>query len=313
MPDAVCMDLKALRYVVEAAGLKSISKAAAQLHVAQPALSRQIRLLEEELGVPLLLRHRRGVEPTKEGLDFVRSAEILLRMAQQIRDDMGSRGTEPVGRIRLGFLPGPGDLIIGKLVADFLRQYPKVSFLLREALTADLTDALLAGKLDLAIMIHDVKHQDLHRKPLFSEDVWLAGVPSLWPFGKAKRLLPRQLHGLPLIHAAIVGNALSALVEDHNLEIRTVIEGDTRTAARAAARAGVGFMLVPASSVSVEIARNELAGAPVEGMEVRRGLFWRADHPLSRATVEFIAKLEGAVSALLAAKPSPIKRIASAD
>src|ERR1700735_2367385 len=101
MPDAVCMDLKALRYVVEAAGLKSISKAAAQLHVAQPALSRQIRLLEEELGVPLLLRHRRGVEPTKEGLDFVRSAEILLRMAQQIRDDMGSRGTEPVGRIRL--------------------------------------------------------------------------------------------------------------------------------------------------------------------------------------------------------------------
>src|SRR5262245_30705744 len=81
------MDLRALKYVAEAARLGSITKAAARLHVAQPALSRQIRLLEEELGVILLLRHRRGVRPTKEGLDFVRSAEVLLRMAQQIRDD----------------------------------------------------------------------------------------------------------------------------------------------------------------------------------------------------------------------------------
>ena len=101
------MDLKVLKSVVEAIRLGSITKAAAKLRVAQPALSRQIHLLEEELGVALLLRHRRGVRPTREGIDFVTSAESLLRMAQQLRDDMGSRADEPVGRIRLGFSPSP--------------------------------------------------------------------------------------------------------------------------------------------------------------------------------------------------------------
>jgi LysR family nitrogen assimilation transcriptional regulator len=302
------MDLRALRYVAEAARLGSITKAASQLNVAQPALSRQIRLLEEELGVTLLLRHRRGVEPTKEGLDLVRSAEALLGMAQKIREDMGSRVAEPSGRIRLGFLPGPGGLLIGQLVADFIRQFPKVTFLLREAMTAELNDSLLTDKLDLAVMIYDVRHQNLQRKPLFAEDIWLAGAPAQWPF-KSKTLSPRDLEGLPLIHATIIGVAWQRLAARHNVQFRTVIEGDARTAGRAAVKAGIGFMLMPGSSIAAEIARGELKGARVTGLEVRRGLFWRADHPQSRAVVEFMAKLDGAVAALKAAKPPLIRDI----
>ena len=304
------MDLRALRYVAEAARLGSITKAAAQLNVAQPALSRQIRILEEELGVVLLLRHRRGVKPTKEGFDLVRSAEVLLRMAQQIRDDMGARAAEPSGRIRLGFLPGPGGLLIGQLVADFVLLFPKVTFLLREAMTAELNEGLLTDKLDLAVMIYDVKHQNLHRKPLFAEDIWLAGAPSKWPF-KSKLLLPRHLEGIPLIHAAIIGTALERMAARHKLQYRTVIEGDTRTAARAAVRAGVGFMLMPVSSIAAEIARGELVGAPVQGLEVRRGLFWRSDTPQSRAVVEFMTRLDSAIATLKAAKGALIRDIAS--
>lgn len=305
------MDLRVLRYVAEAARLGSITKAAAQLNVAQPALSRQIQLLEDELGVALLLRHRRGVRPTKEGVDFVRAAEVLLHMAQQLRDDMGSRSAEPTGRIRLGFLPGPGTLLVGRLVAEFIGQYPKVTFLLREALTADLSESLLSDKLDLAVMIYDVKHQDLHRRPLFAEDVWLVGAPSIWRFGK-KPLRPQQLEGLPLVHAAILGNTLEKMAARHKLQFRTVIEGDTRTAAREAVRAGAGFMLLPASSVAEEISRGDVKGAPIEGFEVRRGLFWRTDRPLSRAVVEFIARLEGAVAKLKRAERSIIRDIPGA-
>jgi LysR family nitrogen assimilation transcriptional regulator len=305
------MDLRVLRYVAEAARLGSITKAAAQLNVAQPALSRQIQLLEDELGVALLLRHRRGVRPTKEGVDFVRAAEVLLHMAQQLRDDMGSRSAEPTGRIRLGFLPGPGTLLVGRLVAEFIGQYPKVTFLLREALTADLSESLLTDKLDLAIMIYDVKHQDLHRRPLFAEDVWLVGAPSIWHFGR-KPLRPQQLEGLPLVHAAILGNTLERMATRHKLQFRTVIEGDTRTAAREAVRAGAGFMLLPASSVAEEISRGDVKGAPIEGFEVRRGLFWRTDRPLSRAVVEFIARLEGAVAKLKRAERSIIRDIPGA-
>jgi LysR family nitrogen assimilation transcriptional regulator len=306
------MDLRTLRYVAEAARLGSITKAAAELNVAQPALSRQIRILEEELGVVLLLRHRRGVKPTKEGIDLVRSAETLLRMAQQLREDMGSRAAEPSGRIRLGFLPGPGGLLIGQLVADFVGKFPKVTFLLREAMTAELNEALLTDKLDLAVMIYDVRHQNLHRKPLFAEDIWLAGSPSHWPF-KIKSLLPRHLEGLPLIHASIIGIALERLAARHKLQYRTIIEGDTRTAARAAVHAGVGFMLMPVSSIAAEISRGELMGAPVRGLEVRRGLFWRSDHPQSRAVVEFMTMLDGAIAALKSTKGALIRDIASSS
>jgi LysR family nitrogen assimilation transcriptional regulator len=305
------MDLRALKYVAEAARLGSITKAASALHVAQPALSRQIQLLEDELGVVLLVRHRRGVLPTKEGVDFLKSAEVLLRMAQQLRDDMGSRAAEPAGRIRLGFLPAPGRLVLGKLMAQFIRQYPKVSFQLRESLTADLSEALLTDKLDLAIMVYDVRHQDLHRKPLFAEDVWLVGAPSIWPFGK-KPLRPQQLEGLPLIHAAILGSTLERISDTEKLQFRTVIEGDTRTAAREAVREGAGFMLLPESSVTDEVTRGELVGAPIKGFEVTRGLYWRADRPLSRAALEFIGALDLAVSRLKKVDSPIIRNIAGA-
>ena len=303
------MDLRALRYLAEVARLGSITKAAMKLNVAQPALSRQIRLLEEELGVTLLLRHRRGVKPTKEGIDLANSAEVVLRMVRRIREDMSSRSAEPSGRIRLGFLPGPGSLFIGQLVADFIRQFPKVTFQLREAMTTELKDGLLTDQLDLAVMIYDVRDQTLNREPLFAEDVWLAGAPARWPF-RQKTLLPKHLEGLPLIHASIVGVGLEKLAATHRLQFRTVIEGDTRSAARPAVRAGVGFMLMPASSVIDEIARGELAGAPVRGLEVRRGLFCRSDHPQSRAMLEFMAQIKACATALKVVKPAIIRDIA---
>jgi DNA-binding transcriptional LysR family regulator len=158
-------------------------------------------------------------------------------------------------------------------------------------MTTELKDGLLTNQLDLAVMIYDVRDQTLNREPLFAEDVWLAGTPARWPF-RQKTLLPKHLEGLPLIHASIVGVGLEKLAAPHRLQVRTVIEGDTRSAARPAVRAGVGFMLMPASSVMDEIARGELAGAPVRGLEVRRGLFCRSDHPQSRAMLEFMAQIK---------------------
>jgi LysR family nitrogen assimilation transcriptional regulator len=306
------MDLKALKYLSEACRLGSITKASTLLNVAQPALSRQIRLLEEELGVVLLLRHRRGVRPTKEGLHFVRSADDLLRMAQRIRNELVATAAEPSGVIRLGFLPGPGGLLVGKLIAQFIRQFPKVTFELRESLTADLSEALITDKLDLAIMIYEAKHQDLCRKPLFAEDLWLAAAPSIWPFRK-KTLQIRELEGLPLVHAAIVGKELEKLASRHKVQLHTVIAGDTRSAARVAVREGAGFMLMPASSVADELSRGGLVGAPVKGLTISRGLFWRADHALSSAAVEFIVRLDAAVASLKEKKCAGIRPIAATE
>lgn len=291
------MDLRSLKYVSAAIRLQSISKAAAELYIAQPALSRQIRLLEEELGVALLVRHRRGVVPTTEGLKVMEVAEVLQRLARDLRDEMGSQAAEPNGKIRFGFPGGPGGLFLGQVIADFMRKFPKVSFMLREGMTGELGEALMADRLDLAVMLYDGKYQNLQRRPLFAEDVWLAGEPSHWPFVNSP-LDIQQLAGLPLVHASGLGTALDKLAARHKLQFRSAIEGDTRTAAKAVVDAGLGFMLMPASAVQQDVAEGRLAGAPVHGLELRRGLFWRADRPLSRAVVEFVGKLERAVTAL---------------
>ncbi|MDB5821108.1 MAG: putative Transcriptional regulator, LysR family, partial [Rhizobacter sp.] len=172
--------------------------------------------------------------------------------------------------------------------------------------------ALMADKLDLAVMVYDVEHQGLVRKALFAEDVWLAGAPSSWPFG-TKPLRVQQLADIPLVHAAGLGNALDKLAARYKIRMRSAIEGDTRAAARHAATAGVGFMLVPASSVRQDIAEGKLVGAPVSGFEVKRGVFWRTDRPQSRAVVEFVNRLDRTVAAMKSDKSNMIRDIAGAE
>lgn len=302
------MDLRTLRYVTTAVRLESITKAAEQLHIAQSAVSRAIKLLEDELGVELLVRHTHGVRATPEGLKFVQSAETLLAAAKQLRDEMRSQSAAPTGPIRFGFPPSQGAHFIDVLVAGFVRKYPEVHFLLREGLTGDLMEQLLADKLDVAIMLYDTRHQDLQRRPLFAEETWLVGEPANWPFG-SKPLSPRQLEGLSLVHTQLIGEALRKLAAKHKVNWNIVAQGDVTRVARELVRAGSAYWLITYGLVADEIEKGTLAGAPVKGLEFKRGLFWRADRPRSRAVSQFIDELEQAVQALKESHPRFIKAI----
>jgi LysR family transcriptional regulator, nitrogen assimilation regulatory protein len=302
------MDLRTLRYVTTAVRLESITKAAEQLHIAQSAVSRAIKLLEAELGVELLVRHTHGVRATPEGLKFVQSAEALLAAARQLRDEMRSQSAAPTGPIRFGFPPSQGAHFIDVLVAGFIRKYPDVHFLLRESLTGQLTEELLADKLDVAIMLYDTRHQDLQRRPLFAEETWLVGEPANWPFG-AKPVGPRQLEGLSLVHTHLIGEALRKLTAKHKVNWNIVAQGDVTRVAREVVRTGAAYWLITYGLVAEEIEQGTLVGVPVKGLEFRRGLFWRADRPRSRAVSAFIEDLEQAVGQLRVSHPRYIKAI----
>ena len=109
------MDLVQLRYFTRIAALRSFNRAAAHLAVAQPALTRPVKLLEEELGVQLLLRHSRGVEPTEAGEILAHGAETILRLADTVKSDVVTRAMEPRGTVRIGFPPSLGLLMTGDL------------------------------------------------------------------------------------------------------------------------------------------------------------------------------------------------------
>src|SRR4051812_20384084 len=302
------MDLRTLRYVTTAVRLESITKAAEQLHIAQSAVSRAIKQLEDELGVELLVRHTHGVKATPEGLKFVQSAETLLAAAKQLRDEMRSQSAAPTGPIRFGFPPSQGAHFIDVLVAGFVKKYPAVQFLLREGFSEALTQDLLADRLDVAILLYETRHQDLQRRPLFAEETWLVGEPAHWRFG-TKPLSPRQLEGLSLVHTQLIGEALRKLTAKHKVNWNIVAQGDVTRVAREVVRTGAAYWLVTYGLVAEEIEKGTLVGVPVKGLEFRRGLFWRADRPRSRAVSTFIEELEQAVEALKLSHPKFIKEI----
>lgn len=305
------MDLRSLKYVSAAVRFESITKAAEHLHVAQSAVSRAIKILEDELGVTLLVRHSHGVSATPEGVRFVESAEKLLGLAQHLRNEMRASAAEPAGEVRFGFPPSHGEAFISALVCGFTRSNPRVSFVLREGLTGELRDELLADRLDIAMMLDHVRHENLASRPLFAEDTWLVGAPSAWPFGR-RPIEPAELDGLPLVHTTMVGETLRKATAKQKIHWRVVAQGDVTRVAPEIVRAGLAFWLIPYGMIAEQLASGVLAGAPVRSLEMRRALFWRSDRPHSRAVAAFIDEIGKAVTAMRAARPPLVRDAESA-
>jgi LysR family nitrogen assimilation transcriptional regulator len=296
------MDLVSLRYFAETARQRSISKAALTLGVVQPALSRRIQLLEDELGVPLLTRHRRGVEPTEAGQLLCERAELVLRITQQIDVDIRLQTAEPAGQVTLGFPPSIGLLFVGRLMSDALRRYPQLKLGLQEDYTPAVRNALLSGRLDLGVMSCEAPHPDLDFDPLFRESMWLVGRPQEWRFGR-QPLRPEALDGRPLIVGSFMRTLLERSLRRRAVDLTIVAEIDSLSLAREAIRAGAGFMVAPYSALDRELRAREFVGAPIAGLEVTRGLFRHRSRPLARAGLTLAEMIRTEAAQLCRAHP----------
>lgn len=302
------MDLTSLRFFVETARQRSISKAAASLGVVQPALTRRIQLLEESLGARLLMRHRRGVEPNEAGLLVLERAEVILRLVHQLETEIQFQGDEPAGPVAVGFPPSIGILFIGKILSQCAARYPAMKLLLNENYTTAVRGALLSGQIDIGIMSLEAHHPDLVQTPLFREPMWLVGRPQNWPFAEGV-LHPSVLQKLPLL----VGSFMRTLLEKHlsreDARLNVVAELDSLSLAKEAVRAGAGFFITPISAVDRELRAGEFAAARLDGLEVTRGLFWHRDRPLSRAATTFANLIHEEVTHLSAMRPDVFRSL----
>jgi LysR family nitrogen assimilation transcriptional regulator len=303
------MDLISLRYFAETARQRSVSKAAASLGIVQPALTRRIQLLEDRLGVPLLLRHRRGVEPTEAGLIVLERADLLLRMAQQLETEISTHGGEPAGHVALGFPPSLGILAIGKLLSECTAKFPRIKLFLQEDYTSAVRSALLSGRLDIGIMSCEATHPELALEPLFRESTWLIGRAQSWPFSKTT-VLPADLDQLPLI----IGSFMRLILERHigrtKIGLNIVAEADSLSLAREAVKAGGVFFVAPGSALRQEITSGELMGVPIKGLEVTRGLFRHRNRPLSHAASKMCEMIHAEISQLCLSHPKTFRPIA---
>ncbi len=172
------MDLKQLEYFVRVAELGSFTRAAIALDVAQPALSRQVRLLEVELRQNLLVRNGRGALPTEAGKLLLAHGRGILHQVERAREELGRVRGSLAGRVAVGLPTSLARTLTVPLIRAFRAELPDATISVSEGLSVALQDALVAGRLDVAILYNAQPSPDTDIAPLFEEELFLVqGCP----------------------------------------------------------------------------------------------------------------------------------------
>ncbi|HUH02129.1 MAG TPA: LysR substrate-binding domain-containing protein [Kofleriaceae bacterium] len=169
--------LRQLEYAVAVADELHFRRAAERVAVTQPALSQQIKLLEEQLGVRLFERDARKVLMTPAGEDLVRRARLILGEVDQLCDNAAAAGEPLSGSLRMGVIPTVAPYLLPRVLPEVRTSYPRLRLLLHEDQTGRLIDMLVEGKLDvllLALGVRGTEAEGLTALRIFDEPFWLA-------------------------------------------------------------------------------------------------------------------------------------------
>ncbi|MBQ3456549.1 MAG: LysR family transcriptional regulator, partial [Synergistaceae bacterium] len=164
------MELRLLRYFFEAAKEGNITRASTKLHITQPSLSRQLALLEEELGRELYVRDKNGIRLTEYGLLLMKRAEEMLALESKILDDLS--GGEISGTVYIGAGETAGVKHIGKVIRELRRKYPGIRYRMISGDAEDVADKLGKGLIDFGLFVGKVKLNNYDCISLPYSDRW---------------------------------------------------------------------------------------------------------------------------------------------
>lgn len=191
------MDLKQLEYFLRVAELGSFTQASHALNIAQPALSRQIRMLEVELRQNLLNRNGRGVTTTEAGKLLLEHCRGILHQVDRAKEDMGRVHGALAGRVALGIAPSASKMMTVQLTRQFRKQLPNATLSISEGLSLVMQEWLLAGRLDIALLYNPSPSPGLDLDPLTNELLYLVGPRGPHPSDQPMPL--RTLANIPLV------------------------------------------------------------------------------------------------------------------
>ncbi len=191
------MDLKQLEYFVRVAELGGFTRASAALGVAQPALSRQVRLLEVELRQTLLARDGRGATPTEAGRLLLAHGRGILHQVERAREELGKLRGALAGRVAVGLPTSLARVLAVPLTRAFGRQMPEASISISEGLSAAMLESLINGRLDIVLLYNARASPDIELTPLQVEDLFL--VQSRAHSAKSGSIGLRDIAHLPLV------------------------------------------------------------------------------------------------------------------
>ncbi len=309
------MDLRQLEYFVRVAELGSFTRAAQQLRIAQPALSRQVRLLEVELRQNLLTRNGRGALPTEAGQLLLEHGRGILHQVERAKEELGLVRGGLSGRVAVGLPTSVARVLAVPLIREFRKKLPEATIAISEGLSVAMQESLVNGRLDIALLYNAFATPDIELTPLLEEALYLVKPAALkhLPAAKAQRAASpvkkaklakvtlQDVADLPLV-IPTRPNAIRNLVEtrlgDLGLRPKIALEIDGVSAILELVADGAGCAVLPQSAVGnmpggIE-AMQRFDIAQIDGLLSRLSLATSALRPSTltqRAMQELISSL----------------------
>jgi DNA-binding transcriptional LysR family regulator len=266
--------MKQLIAMVTVAEVESVTRAAQLLHLVQPAVTRQIKALEDELGVVLFDRTRHGMLLTSAGDVFLAHARRALQELERARSELTPVPGEVRGVVSVGVLESMLDLIIPALVDSVAERFPGVELHLLSGVSRHLKEWLDDGTVDIALLYNVSDTTAMRVKPLFSELLWAAAPPNAGILPTEPVTWQRLLHE-PLI-LPTVGHSLRTLIDkalaDIPFEPNIVVATNSLIIQKQLVLAGRGWTILPAAGVAQDIQQGKLSGAPLAEPSLSRSV-----------------------------------------
>jgi LysR family transcriptional activator of glutamate synthase operon len=242
------MEFRQIQYFIKVAEMEHVSDAAAELHVAQSAVSRQISNLEDELGVKLFFREGRNIRLTPVGRIFLDHVKIAIVELEKAKQEVYEYLNPETGTIRLGFPTSLAAKTLPSVISAFRKEHPQIGFQLRQGTVHELTNAVIQGHIDLAFVSPvPADKKDLKGHILFSEKV-MALLPTNHPLSDQSQLRLDQLRHDPFVvfrHGYILRDLITRTCQQVGFTPRIAFEGEDVDTIKGLVSAGLGVSMLP--------------------------------------------------------------------
>lgn len=292
--------LRQLRYFEAVARLSHFGQAADACAVSQPALSVQIKELEETLGAKLFERGARQVRLTRFGEEFAGRVQQILRSVDELGELARASQDRLVGRLRIGVIPTVAPYLLPRVVETLARDHPEIDLRLRETVTPKLLQELKEGALDIAIVALPISEPAFTEVPLFEEQFVLVR-----PEADADQPVPgpdrlREMRLLLLEEGHCFRDQALSFCSISASAPRELLDGSSLSTLVQMVGAGIGVTLIPDMAVPVETRSANVSVARFPEPQPKRqiGMIWRRSNPLTKQLSQVAEAVQSAATAL---------------
>ncbi|MBU8710103.1 LysR family transcriptional regulator [Bacillus subtilis] len=241
------MEWEQLEYFQTLARIQHVTKAAETLSITQPALSRSIVRLENQLGVPLFDRQGRSIKLNKNGERFLKRVDSIIKEFTEGKEEIQSLLKPDQGEVSLGFLHTLGTTIVPNLIGAFKNQYPNVHFQLNQSHSNQLLDKLKSGELDLCLLASFSVESNIMWEPLWKEELFLF-LPKNHVLATREDITLNEIANEPFVlmkEGFALRVTIDHIFEQVNINPNIVFEGEEAATIAGFVAAGLGVSILP--------------------------------------------------------------------